>query len=584
MTFLPIVARELRIAARKRSTFWLRLIAALVALLIGAAFMALSLIPFIGSGGTVNLGRALFSVFAWLSLAAALTAGLFFTSDALSEEKREGTLGFLFLTDLRGYDVVLGKLLATSLRGFYALLAIFPIFAVTLLMGGVTGPQFWKTILALTNALFCSLAVGLCVPALSRESQKALAATLIALVLLVFGGPAVDSVLALAKGRGFGEWFSLTSPGYVFLTAGGWGGTRFWAGLLTSQIVAWLVLGLASWWTPRSWQDKKSQTKAVTDDWSYRFKFGGAKFRAARRQKLIEPNPVLWLACRERWQGIAIWTLSLLTLAVFGTMFVADLSPMTWMIWGYIGGALTLAFYLGIASQACRFLVEARRSGLTELLLSSPLTVEQIVQGQWRALRRMFGWPVVIFLMVQLVASFLSQRATWGSLGAVPGNAPSPHVALLLVVAMLMITATLANLIALGWVGMWMGLTSKSTNLATLKTLLWVEIVPWFVISFVSSIGLGLLMVGIMLPAIKQGTTPNPASLMGWFPVITAAVSGGLSVAKDVFFIRLARRKLYTTFRDSAALGLTPVRFDGPPVIVAARPVVGNSTTGPFSN
>ena len=34
MTFLPIVARELRVAARKRSTFWLRVIAALVSLVI----------------------------------------------------------------------------------------------------------------------------------------------------------------------------------------------------------------------------------------------------------------------------------------------------------------------------------------------------------------------------------------------------------------------------------------------------------------------------------------------------------------------------------------------------------------------
>ena len=29
------------------------------------------------------------------------------TADSLSAEKREGTLGLLFLTDLRGYDVVL---------------------------------------------------------------------------------------------------------------------------------------------------------------------------------------------------------------------------------------------------------------------------------------------------------------------------------------------------------------------------------------------------------------------------------------------------------------------------------------------
>ena len=38
MTFLPIVARELRIASRRRSTYWLRSAAALVVMVIGAWF------------------------------------------------------------------------------------------------------------------------------------------------------------------------------------------------------------------------------------------------------------------------------------------------------------------------------------------------------------------------------------------------------------------------------------------------------------------------------------------------------------------------------------------------------------------
>src|SRR6266568_367013 len=175
MTVLPVVARELRIAARKRSNFWLRVVAALTGVIGGGAFMALSTVRGVGAA---TLGGVLFGALTWLALAAALSAGLFFTSDCLSEEKREGTLGFLFLTDLRGYDVTGGKLLATSLRGFYALLALLPVLGVTLLMGGVAGGQFWRTSLALLNALFCSLSAGLLVSAISRDSQKALAATL----------------------------------------------------------------------------------------------------------------------------------------------------------------------------------------------------------------------------------------------------------------------------------------------------------------------------------------------------------------------------------------------------------------------
>ena len=50
-----------------------------------------------------------------ISFIYSLVAGRRFTADCLSEEKREGTLGLLFLTDLKGYDVVLGKVAATSL-------------------------------------------------------------------------------------------------------------------------------------------------------------------------------------------------------------------------------------------------------------------------------------------------------------------------------------------------------------------------------------------------------------------------------------------------------------------------------------
>src|ERR1051326_2871237 len=207
MTFLPIVERELRVAARTRSSFWLRSAAASLALIIGAACLWLFTVSGFGSSGP---GGMVFNAIMWLFVCAALAAGLFFTSDSLSEEKREGTLGFLFLTDLRGYDVVAGKLLATSLRGFFPLLAFFPIVAVTLLMGGVTGMQFWKTSLALLNALFFSLATGLFISAVSRDSQRALAATLFLVLFFIFAGPLADSTIASLAGRGFEPLFSLS--------------------------------------------------------------------------------------------------------------------------------------------------------------------------------------------------------------------------------------------------------------------------------------------------------------------------------------------------------------------------------------
>src|ERR1051325_2961091 len=115
MTFLPIVARELRVAARRRATYWLRFGLALAVLVLWFFLLVLgrSSVP------VVQRGQMLFLAIGVLAIGFCLLAGLFLTADCLSEEKREGTLGLLFLTELKSYDVVLGKLTATSLHAVF---------------------------------------------------------------------------------------------------------------------------------------------------------------------------------------------------------------------------------------------------------------------------------------------------------------------------------------------------------------------------------------------------------------------------------------------------------------------------------
>jgi len=113
MTFLPIVDRELRVAARRRTTYLTRIGAAALVILI---FGGLQVTQSFRGGPFFTLGQAQFFVLKWLGFLFACSAGLFLTSDALSEEKREGTLGLLFLTDLRGYDVVLASLFLIRYR------------------------------------------------------------------------------------------------------------------------------------------------------------------------------------------------------------------------------------------------------------------------------------------------------------------------------------------------------------------------------------------------------------------------------------------------------------------------------------
>ncbi len=613
MTVLPVVARELRIAARKRSNFWLRVAAALAGMTLGSGFMALSTMRGVGAA---TMGGVLFGVLTWLALAAALSAGLFFTSDCLSEEKREGTLGFLFLTDLRGYDVAGGKLLASSLRGFFALLAVFPVLAVTLLMGGVTGAQFWKTSLALVNALFFSLAAGLLVSALSRDAQKALGATLLMLLLWTFGGPVTDAIFAGVKKRAFNPALSLSSPGYAFWTAGDWGRSLYWRGLGMSHALGWVWFGLASFLVPRLWQERakaqsgKRQAAGVLRFALTALRFdGGAARRAKLRRKLIDRDPVQWLACRERWQSLGIWAVAILAAGGFAVL-VMKLPAEAWMVWSLAGGFLMLVLYLWAASQACRFFVEARRSGLTELLLASPVNEKQIVQGQWRALVRMFALPMLLLVGVEMVGAGFAQASfqriasqiptpTLSAAGSVTNSAPrrvvvvtstvsgtsavsgtrsvGPSLARMILAPAAAALTTIGNLIALSWFGMWMGLTSRNVTLATLQTFAFVQVIPWFVIKFAAS----MMMWWMMMPWLFKSGFARTPGWFAWWPLLSAALAALLSVGKDIGFFVWSRKRLYLAFREAAARnpgqpGSVALRPLPPPVL--APPVIGHES------
>ena len=186
MTFLPIVDRELRVAARRRATYWSRSSTAVVTIIVG-------LLVYAGSRKEPShqLGEELFMAISGLAFLYCITTGIRSTADCLSEEKREGTLGLLFLTDLKGYDVVGGKLVATSLNAFYGLLAILPVLAIPLLMGGITNGEFWRMALVLANTFLFSLALGMFVSSISKNARRAMSGTLILILFFTMGLPAL---------------------------------------------------------------------------------------------------------------------------------------------------------------------------------------------------------------------------------------------------------------------------------------------------------------------------------------------------------------------------------------------------------
>src|SRR4051812_46579867 len=193
MIFLPIVDRELRIRARWRSTYFVRTGIAVVAIAVTVVMLAFT------AFGARTIGKEMLMTLGWVTFGFCVIEGLRSTADSISEEKREGTIGLLFLTELHGYDLVLGKFIARSLNAFYALMALLPVVAISLLFGGLTGVEFWRTALALINALFVSLVVGTTVSSVSRDARAATSGTFAALLWLFAVFPALVSLQPMLK-------------------------------------------------------------------------------------------------------------------------------------------------------------------------------------------------------------------------------------------------------------------------------------------------------------------------------------------------------------------------------------------------
>jgi hypothetical protein len=84
-------------------------------------------------------------------------------------------------------------------NGFYAVLAVVPMVAIPLLMGGGTVGQFWRMALVALNTLFFSLSVGILVSSFSRDPRQAAGLTFLALVTVTGLLPACGAWLAYVR-------------------------------------------------------------------------------------------------------------------------------------------------------------------------------------------------------------------------------------------------------------------------------------------------------------------------------------------------------------------------------------------------
>lgn len=404
MNLLPVITRELRAEARHPSTYWLRVLGA------GAVIAAAILFTLV-YGANTQLGAKLFQE---LHLTVQLTLWVLvplLTADCLSRERREGTLGLLFLTPLRAFDIVVAKSLVHGLRAVTLILATLPVVALPVLMGGVAWQQTAASLLLNSSAICLALAAGLLASALSKSWVRSLivAFGLAGLLALTYctalgsihgvnaggtryfaGAQPLQIGLQLAGGINPDDYLSYrlvrtpwlgvpqvasVVPQYLlsaiegFALAGG--------GLIGSAIIAALV-------TRRSWPERPPAPAAI---WLRQrlctpVVMLGVLQRWMKRK--LDRNPLGWLEQRT-WSGrLVIWGWFAAMISVYsliltdGNFLARNLAN----VHSFMGWLLLLSLALNASTSFRR----ERETRVLELLLVSPLSETQIILGRLRGL------------------------------------------------------------------------------------------------------------------------------------------------------------------------------------------------------
>jgi len=532
MTFLPVIAREMSVLSRRKGTYRARSVTAVFALLVMLWLVV------VGSSvlSPANMGTSVFLILSALCFGFALLIGMHATADSLSEEKREGTLGLLFLTDLKGFDIVAGKLAATSLNAAYALLGVVPLLALAIFLGGVKPSQIFWVSVVIGNTMFLSLALGMYVSSRSLNERKAMFACAVGLFFITLGPFVLDVLM-----NGLDRWtedFYWPSPLYAFLClhpGAGLDPFYFRYSLGFQHLLAWALLAGASVILPKCVNDLPAKHSSRLKKFFEELAYGKAAARRRHRAAMLDQNAFLWLASREHTKPRYAW----LVVGVFAAIYA-------WVVLQFseIASDLALAvallfllhfiFKAWTASEVCSRLIEDRRSGALELLLSSPLSVREIARGQHLALRRIFLKPVFAVVLGQAALFYVSATA--------PRQNPGLNEQFWLHVALL--STFLLDLWALKWVGLWLSLTGRSIERVLIAVLGRLLALPWILFG----LGLGLY-AAVFWNSGRDLAFSETLSLWWAFGFFIPAIFG---IA--------ARRRFLREFRDLAAR-----RFDTAP-------------------
>jgi hypothetical protein len=254
---------------------------------------------------------------------------------------------------------------------------------------------------------------------------------------------------------------------------------------------------------------------------------------------LLEQNPYLWLASREQQSRRHAWALFAALCGLWWCFLIAALkgsgSIPAFIVCLFTSYTLHQLFKSVVAAEATRQLSADRQSGALELLLVTPLTEDQIIEGQKAALTvRFAGWSGTLLALntCLCLAVVLFRRELQ------IGERDIPVFVELFLGGTLML---FLDFNTLGTVGIWMALRANRPSRAILATIGRVLFLPWA----------GIFLMVFLMRALRVPSSEGPALIFGlWF---------GFGILNNALAAATAKASLARGFRR--CLGLTKFNF-----------------------
>ncbi|MBL9174194.1 MAG: hypothetical protein JNL10_11710 [Verrucomicrobiales bacterium] len=404
-----VLLRELRAAARRRGTYWLRTTIAAAALLtLFLHGVGDNVASTLGRGSTLNPGAGVFALLHTVLSLVLLLAAPMIAADTISRERREGTLPLLGLTPLRPIEIVLGKAAAQILRLIPLWLACVPVLIIPVLAGGVA-PRDLEIALGVEWIILATgLASGLVSTSVCRQWTQS-AGLAFAMTLAAGGLMAVTAGSALLQSPGAKASLMQTArwQGSVWTVSidilsigsgvpfGGFGNglasmppatqsTLMWmllAGVIGTLPLSAAAIAFAGWRVeallrPKSHDEQRRRPSSgsvrTSATWLDRV-------REKQRLKWLQGNPARWLWAKA---GPGYWARGA-WVAVVASLWMGTLvlSPDS-EAWTIIPRSIPLALSIPMAMSAAASLRREMEEGTLELLLVTPLEAARLVSAR----------------------------------------------------------------------------------------------------------------------------------------------------------------------------------------------------------